>query len=398
MIQPGQNARQIADPVAVRILIRPWIDLINDPILPPKPHRFAHFSSDALTCAQDTQRRQHTRYPAVRRTFRNPGPALPDRRTIGEAITMPSPSQPPVPSNPGLRAFARENGLFLTFEKVLGGALRRTRDRTIARRLGTTGLRVGKHPKLEGLACMRIGANLSAGNGLWLHAITHFAGVSYTPVLTIGSDCNLSDQVHIACTHRVTIGSGLLCGSRVVITDHAHGLYAGSSQTSPALRPTLRPLSGDGSVTIGQNVWIGDGCAILPGSDLGDGCILGANSVVNGPIPANTIAAGAPARPIRHWNSATTQWERLSPGESGLPAAPIETELSKFRAILYLRVSMAVGVAGNTPSWIRCLARDRDSPDHRKSPLHYAKPRWLLWLEGRVTGPKPRRAAAALRS
>ncbi len=207
-----------------------------------------------------------------------------------------------------LRAFAKENGLFLTLCKVFRAALHRTRDRLLARRLGTCGLRIGKHPKLAGLNHIHLGENFSAGNGLWLDAITSFAGQAYQPTLDIGPNCNVSDHVHIACTHRITIAEGLLCGSRVVISDHAHGLYSGPDQSHPSQRPVERRLSNDRAVTIGRNVWIGDGAAILAGADIGDGAIIGANSVVTGSIPSNTIAAGAPARPIRRWDETTAQW------------------------------------------------------------------------------------------
>lgn len=206
-----------------------------------------------------------------------------------------------------LTAFCLENGLLLTLQKVSGATLRRTRDHLLARRLRTRGLRIGKHPKLAGLAHMRIGHNLSAGNGLWLDAITSFAGQTYTPALTIGPNCNLSDFVHIACTNSVTLGEGVLCGSRVVISDHAHGLYLGVTQSPPSQRPTERPLS-TGTVTIGRNVWIGDGVAILAGASIGDGAIIGANSVVTGSIPPNTIAAGTPARPLKSWHQPSAQW------------------------------------------------------------------------------------------
>ena len=73
-----------------------------------------------------------------------------------------------------------------------------------------------------------------------------------------------------------------------------------------------RPLSNDGEVVIGNNVWLGDSVAVLDGARIGDGCVIGAHSVVNGPLPANTICVGAPARPIRQWNPARHQWERIN--------------------------------------------------------------------------------------
>ena len=52
-------------------------------------------------------------------------------------------------------------------------------------------------------------------------------------------------------------------------------------------------------VTIGNDVWIGDKVTILAGVEIGDGCIIGAGSVVTKSIPPYSIAAGVPARVIR---------------------------------------------------------------------------------------------------
>ena len=52
-------------------------------------------------------------------------------------------------------------------------------------------------------------------------------------------------------------------------------------------------------VRIGKNVWTGARVIILPGVSIGDGAIIGANSVVDKDIPANTVYGGVPARFIR---------------------------------------------------------------------------------------------------
>jgi acetyltransferase-like isoleucine patch superfamily enzyme len=207
-----------------------------------------------------------------------------------------------------LRAFLQENGYFLLAQRVFSAAARRMRDRVLARRLKTTNLRIGNDPKLAGLAHIRIASNFSAGNALWLEAVTFFAGVQYAPQLSIGAHVNFSDHVHVACTNRVSIGDGVLIGSRVIVTDHSHGIYAGEVQSPPQMRPTDRPLSNDKAVIIGRNVWIGDGVAVLGGADIGEGAIIGANSVVTGKIPAACIAIGAPARPIRRWDAISAKW------------------------------------------------------------------------------------------
>lgn len=57
------------------------------------------------------------------------------------------------------------------------------------------------------------------------------------------------------------------------------------------------PLKGD--TIIGNDVWIGQNAVILPGVHVGDGVIIGANSIVGSDIEPYTIVAGNPAKPLR---------------------------------------------------------------------------------------------------
>lgn len=52
-------------------------------------------------------------------------------------------------------------------------------------------------------------------------------------------------------------------------------------------------------VTIGNDVWIGGNCVIMPGIKIGSGVVVGANSVVTKDIPDFCIALGSPAKVIR---------------------------------------------------------------------------------------------------
>lgn len=57
------------------------------------------------------------------------------------------------------------------------------------------------------------------------------------------------------------------------------------------------PLKGD--TVVGNDVWIGQNATILPGVHIGDGAIIGLNSVVTSDVEPYTIVAGNPARPVR---------------------------------------------------------------------------------------------------
>lgn len=55
-----------------------------------------------------------------------------------------------------------------------------------------------------------------------------------------------------------------------------------------------------GDVIIGNDVWIGTGATIMSGSEICDGAVIGACSVVAGYIPPYAIAVGSPARVVRY--------------------------------------------------------------------------------------------------
>ena len=50
---------------------------------------------------------------------------------------------------------------------------------------------------------------------------------------------------------------------------------------------------------IGENVWLGEGVKVCKGVTIGANSVIGAGSVVTKDIPANVIAAGNPAKPLR---------------------------------------------------------------------------------------------------
>ena len=54
-----------------------------------------------------------------------------------------------------------------------------------------------------------------------------------------------------------------------------------------------------GPMHIGRNSWIGMGSVVLPGVRIGEGCVVGAGSVVTRDLEDFTVAVGNPAKAIR---------------------------------------------------------------------------------------------------
>jgi acetyltransferase-like isoleucine patch superfamily enzyme len=87
------------------------------------------------------------------------------------------------------------------------------------------------------------------------------------------------------------IGDGTIVGPYAMIHTANHGIASE--------RPIVDQGWTERPVEIGADCWIGMGVCILPGARLGEGCVVGAGSVVAGELESNCIAVGNPARVIR---------------------------------------------------------------------------------------------------
>lgn len=160
-------------------------------------------------------------------------------------------------------------------------------------------IKFGKVELLKGGSYITIGKYTSFQNYLFLTAWDRYMGQSFLPSITIGSNCDFGAFNHITCINKIVIGSGVLTGKWVTITDNNHG---GTSMKEMKISPQNRNLISKGEIHIGNNVFIGDKATILSGVTIGDGAIIGANSVVTNDIPSFCVACGNPAKVIKNNN------------------------------------------------------------------------------------------------
>lgn len=109
-----------------------------------------------------------------------------------------------------------------------------------------------------------------------------------------------------------------------------------------------------GPVVIGNDVWIGAGAVIRRGVTVHDGAVIGAGAVVTRDVPAYTVVAGVPARPLRRrFDDATVaalldlRWWRFTPNQlSGVDFA------DPGRAVEQLRERIEGGLEPYTPETV----------------------------------------------
>ena len=101
--------------------------------------------------------------------------------------------------------------------------------------------------------------------------------------------CDPGDNInnYIQANNGIHFGSNIELGPGVSIISSNHK------------SDNLREHTKGKPITIGNNVWIGANCTILPEVTVGNNVIIGANSLVTNDIPDNSIAVGNPCKVIK---------------------------------------------------------------------------------------------------
>jgi acetyltransferase-like isoleucine patch superfamily enzyme len=105
---------------------------------------------------------------------------------------------------------------------------------------------------------------------------------------TLGSRTIILQLATINPTKPVTIGDDTGIGGHCLI--FTHGAWLNALDGYPV---TYEP------VTLGNGVWLPWRVFVMPGTTIGDGSVIGANSLVQGTIPPRSLAVGSPAKVIR---------------------------------------------------------------------------------------------------
>ena len=110
--------------------------------------------------------------------------------------------------------------------------------------------------------------------------------------ISIAAGVNIGSYARIATQSKISIGESTLIAAYAYIG-------AGNHQPGDDDTPLIaREMEIKGGVVIGKHCWIGAGAMILDGVTIGDGAIIGAQSLVNKDVPAGAVVVGTPAKEI----------------------------------------------------------------------------------------------------
>jgi acetyltransferase-like isoleucine patch superfamily enzyme len=111
--------------------------------------------------------------------------------------------------------------------------------------------------------------------------------------IAIGDHGNFGFHCEIFSGSTVTVGRHGLFAAQAYLVGGGHEFESGD------LAVIDQPRSSRG-IVLGDNVWLGTGAKVLDGVTIGSDVVVGANAVVSADLPDGAIAAGVPARVLRH--------------------------------------------------------------------------------------------------
>ena len=149
-------------------------------------------------------------------------------------------------------------------------------------------IRIGRHSSIGTMsyvACERI----DIGEDARIREQVYVGGPQLPEsAFVLGSRTIVLQMAFINPTMPVTIGDDTGIGGHCLI--FTHGAWLNVLDGYPV---NYEP------VTLGKSVWLPWRVFVMPGSTIGDGTVIGANSLVSGAIPPNSLAVGSPAKVIK---------------------------------------------------------------------------------------------------
>ena len=154
------------------------------------------------------------------------------------------------------------------------------------------GLRI----KARGVIDLSTGT-LKFSNNVWVNYDVEFSPNS---LIEIGAGTTIQKRTTII--GNVTIGEGCIIAPNVFISSGTHIFKEYPElpireQEAKVIKEG-RKKEFDNGVSIGDDVWLGINVVIMPGVEIGNGVVVGANSVVTKSIGNNEVVAGIPAQRI----------------------------------------------------------------------------------------------------
>lgn len=136
------------------------------------------------------------------------------------------------------------------------------------------------------------------GEGVWL---SHDVEMETSSRITIGAGTTVQRRASI--NGSVSIGDGCIIAPNVFVSSGTHPFRVYPDKPIREQEQIIIEENGslnslDRPIRIGSDCWLGVNVVVCPGVNIGDGSVIGANSVVVKDVPDNCVMAGIPAKVI----------------------------------------------------------------------------------------------------
>lgn len=134
------------------------------------------------------------------------------------------------------------------------------------------------------------------GEGTYLQGPVYF---DYGVFTEVGKNFYANFNLTVLDVCPVTIGDNVFVGPNVSILTPKHPLRPQDRNLYTGAKGYVTDREYGAPIAIGSDCWIAGNVTILAGAKIGDGCVIGAGSVVAGEIPPRSLAYGNPCRAVR---------------------------------------------------------------------------------------------------
>ena len=126
----------------------------------------------------------------------------------------------------------------------------------------------------------------------------------------MGYDCYIEPSLQCSYGFNLEVGDHFFANSNCFFMDDAKitfgdHVFIGPNCAFYTAQHPIHPVQRNRKIeqalpiSVGNNVWFGGNCVVLPGVNIGSNTVIGAGSIVTKDIPDNVVAVGNPCRVLR---------------------------------------------------------------------------------------------------